>query len=315
MPSPICTIGDTHGHLQLALCMAACWQRERNITFDAVFLCGDVGTFTSDEQLDDATRRLGEPNPCELEFLYQWLAVPFPNWLQMIFAPTEHGGMGLTCPVVMVHGNHEGFSHLQTLVSAVSTDKIVEITHLPTVDRGGFIRYLPNGCRCRTQSDIVVGGIGGIDIRQRVGLYPDMAYFDDAVISQFRKVPPVDLLITHQGPSEFQGDGGSAFLQELLKTGRMRCWCHSHSVQRPGIATAGPSGRIRVVPLKDATFMKSSSDPGRDCFAAIHFDSSKEPPQAEMIYPKNWGNYHQRNWFQLDGNRLVCPDLAQFVES
>ena len=92
MPSPICVIGDTHGHLQLALCMAACWQREHNVTFEAVFLCGDVGTFTSDDQLDKATRRHGQANPCELEFLYQWSVNPFPEWLRMIFEPVDRDG-------------------------------------------------------------------------------------------------------------------------------------------------------------------------------------------------------------------------------
>ena len=182
MTIPICTVGDTHGHLQLALCMVASWQREQNTTFEAVFLCGDVATFTSEEQLDDATRRHGKANPCELEFLYQWSAAPFPPWLRMIFQSEDHGGLGLTCPVVMVHGNHEGFSLLQTLLSTVPVDEIVEIDRLPTVDTGGFIRYLPSGRRCRTRSGIVVGGIGGIDVRQRTGKYHDLAYFDETTV-------------------------------------------------------------------------------------------------------------------------------------
>ena len=68
----VCAIGDVHGHLQLALCMAAQWQKELDINFEAVLLCGDVGTFTEDIQLDSTTRRHAKCNPCELEFLYQW---------------------------------------------------------------------------------------------------------------------------------------------------------------------------------------------------------------------------------------------------
>ena len=314
MSSLICAIGDTHGHLQLALCMVASWQREKNTAFEAVFLCGDVGTFTSDDQLDKATRRHGKANPCELEFLYQWSANPFPSWLRKIFESEEDGGLGLTCPVVMVHGNHEGFSHLQALVSAVPMDEIVEIDRLPTVDSGGFIRYLPSGCRCHTQSGIIVGGIGGIEIGQRRSEYHDMAYLDDAAVSQFLKNSPVDLLVTHQGPSSIQGDGGSDSLQKLLSAGRMRCWCHGHSIHRPEIVVAGPNGSVRVVPLKDATFIKPSDDPGRDCFVAVQFDSLEEPPSVEMIYPQNWWHYHRRNWFQLDEQCLICPDLAQHIE-
>ena len=53
----IAAVGDTHGHLQLALCVLARWQAVLGLKFDAVFLCGDVGTFTEYSQLD--TRRYG----------------------------------------------------------------------------------------------------------------------------------------------------------------------------------------------------------------------------------------------------------------
>lgn len=313
MFNPICVIGDTHGHLQLALCMAACWQREQNTDFDAVFLCGDVGTFTSDEQLDDATRRHGRKNPCELEFLYQWSVDPFPPWLRKIFQSEDCDGLGLTCPVVMVHGNHEGFAHLQTLIPAVSMDEVVEVDALPIVDQGGFIRYLPSGYCCRTQSDIIIGGIGGIEFGQRRTEYHNLAYIDNTAISKFLELPPVDLLITHQGPSSIQGTGGSDSLQKLLDAGKMRCWCHGHSIHHPEIIDAGANNRVPVVPLKDATFIGARNDLGSDCFAAIQFSSPEEPPQVEMIYPNNWQSYHRGNWFQLDEQRLVCPDLIQFI--
>ena len=314
MSDPICTIGDTHGHLQLALCMVASWQREQNTLFEAVFLCGDVGAFTSDDQLDSTTRRHGKANPCELEFLHQWSVTPFPIWLRMIFQPVDHGGLGLTCPVVMVHGNHEGFSHLQTLVSAVASDEIIEIDRLHAVDSGGFIRYLPSGCRCRTRSGIVVGGIGGIEIGQRTAKYHNLAYLDDMAILKFLEIPSVDLLVTHQGPSGIQGDGGSGSLQELLNAEKMRCWCHGHSIRHPEIVDTGSNNCVRVVPLEDATFKKGSNDPGRNCFAAIQFTSPEEPPRVEMFYPQNWRNYRRRHWLQLDEQRLVCPNLKRFVE-
>ena len=78
----ICVLGDVHGHLQLALCMAARWQRELGEAFEAVLLCGDVGVFTEESQLDSATRSHARRNPCELEFLYHWAADPQPRWLE-----------------------------------------------------------------------------------------------------------------------------------------------------------------------------------------------------------------------------------------
>ena len=59
----IAVVGDTHGHLQLALCVLARWQIELGAAFDAVLLCGDVGSFTDDEELDNATRAHAGRNP------------------------------------------------------------------------------------------------------------------------------------------------------------------------------------------------------------------------------------------------------------
>jgi predicted phosphodiesterase len=62
----ILAIGDVHGHLQAALCVAARWQRELGIAWDAVLLAGDIGTFTDESQLDEATRRHGEKEVLEI---------------------------------------------------------------------------------------------------------------------------------------------------------------------------------------------------------------------------------------------------------
>jgi hypothetical protein len=43
-------------------------QKELDLKFDAVFLCGDVGTFAEESQLDNATQKQAKDHPCELEF-------------------------------------------------------------------------------------------------------------------------------------------------------------------------------------------------------------------------------------------------------
>lgn len=149
----VCVIGDTHGHLQLALCVAARWQQELEVRFDAVFLCGDVGTFTDESQLDSTTRRHSKSNPCELEFLHQWSASPQLLWLSKIFDACVRGGLGLECPIIMVHRNHEGFAHLATLVPTDIPSHPVPVRDLPTVDSNGLIGYLPSGWKCFTQSE------------------------------------------------------------------------------------------------------------------------------------------------------------------
>src|SRR5438105_526999 len=59
-PCELAVVGDCHGHLQLALGALARWQQELGCRFEAVFLCGDVGTFTQEGQLDSATRAAGK---------------------------------------------------------------------------------------------------------------------------------------------------------------------------------------------------------------------------------------------------------------
>ena len=63
MPDSVCAIGDTHGHLQLVLCMAACWQRD-NTGFKAVFLCGARRTAS------DLSERLVELPPKSLHSVW-----------------------------------------------------------------------------------------------------------------------------------------------------------------------------------------------------------------------------------------------------
>jgi hypothetical protein len=135
----IAIVGGAHGHLQLALCMLARLGREEGLASDAVFLCGEVGTFTEDSQLDNATGRHARTNPCELEFLWQWATDPPAPWLDAIFRPVKEEGLRLGCPVVMVHGNQEGFGRLQELVRPVPA-RPVSVSELPTVDAGGHIR-------------------------------------------------------------------------------------------------------------------------------------------------------------------------------
>jgi len=83
------------------------------------------------------------------------------------------------------------------------------------------------------------------------------------------------------------------------------------SIRRPEIVDVG---MIRVVPLEDATFAKSTGVPERGCIATIDFDVPEDqPPHVEMINLQNWYNYRKQHWFAIDEQRLVCPDLIAFA--
>jgi len=305
----ICTLGDVHGHLQLALTMAAIWQNYLGFPFEAVLLCGDVGTFTEEKQLDNATRRHAKLNPCELEFLYQWSKKTEPEWIKKIFLPFEAGGIGLKCPIVMVHGNHEGFPHLQKLARDVSRNHIMDARDLPKVDAHGHIGYLPSGCRCRTSSGSIIAGIGGIEHGQRKTKYHPMAYLDNEAILTLADKDPVDILITHQGPEITQGNSGSSSLELLLEREIAPMWFHGHSTQNKEITRCGPRNTTVVVPLGDIAFTSRGlqiGDPGLDGWA---WARTGDPVEINRSTPPFWRKFRKRHWQAIPGGQLVCPML------
>ncbi|MBN2000809.1 metallophosphoesterase [candidate division KSB1 bacterium] len=304
--SNICVIGDTHGHLQLALCIAARWQREEKLTFDAVFLCGDVGTFTHDRQLDSTTRRHAKSNPGELEFLYQWSRNPQPEWLSRIFTPIEKNGLGLLCPVIMVHGNHEGFEHLAAIVPAGIPSAPAGIDDLPGVDSQGFIKYLPSGWTVRLSGGVLAGGVGGIEHGQRTADYQKLAYLTDEAILSLLEGPSLDLLVTHQGPASTQGSKGSSQLQLLLDAEKSRVWCHGHSITDKQIRR---TGKTTIVPLGDVAFTvkgPAAGDPGKDGWCILQFGDTIYTKRAR---PEFWRDYRLRKWVSDKNGLLICPDL------
>jgi hypothetical protein len=317
MSHTVCAVGDVHGHLQLALCMAARWQKVMDVNFDILLLCGDVGTFWEENQLDGTTRRHARRNPCELEFLYQWAISPPPGYLSKIFSSIEDGGLGLECPVIMVHGNHEGFNHLASLCTGVIPGDTVSIENLPYVDKGHFIRYLPSGWKCRTLSGLVIGAIGGIEKDQREADYHDMAYINDDAVENILKEPGLDILITHQGPSSTQTEKkGSPTLQLLMdlpKREIAKIWFHGHSIVNPDIQLLGPTRSMLIVPLGDAAFPGKGLNPDDPGDIAWCWASLGEEIQYERKRPDFWRDYRRNKWIFLENGQLICPDLKRFI--
>jgi hypothetical protein len=304
-------VGDTHGHLQLAFGVLARWQQELGARFGAVFLCGDVGTFTEEAQLDNATRSHAKANPCELEFLRQWSTRPPAPWLDTIFEPTEAGGLGLTCPVIMVHGNHEGFAHLERLVPPDIPTKPACLDRLPVVDPGGHIRLLPSGWRVVLPTGEIVAGIGGIEGREDRNYHP-LAYLDEDAILHLLDAGRVTFLVTHQGPAGVQGEKGSKALQALLDAGIARLWFHGHSTPRPDIVQAGPDGTTTVVPLGDIAFPDRGpelNEPGRGGWALVTIGSDGAIA-VEKRTPPHLREFRRSKWTRTPDGLLICPPLA-----
>ena len=297
--------------------MVARWQQELGVKFEAVLLCGDIGTFTDAAQLDSATRSHAADNRCELEFLEQWSVHPQPPWLAKIFEPTpdEGGeGLGLTCPVVMVHGNHEGFAHLETLFSKRRRpSEPIPVDELRGADSAEYIRYLPSGWRTVTPSGIVIAGVGGMEAGQRRAKYHPMAYIDEqAVAALLDDERPVDILITHQGPAGVQGEYGSPTLDLLLDARLSRLWFHGHGASTYEATTVGT---CTVVPLGDATFRsrgKGAGDPYTDGYARVTADAPGSITAVKEELPF-WREFRRSRWLESQSGLPVAPPLARFI--
>ena len=307
MPENFAILGDLHGHLQLGLCMAARWQKELGKPFDAVLLCGDVGTFAEPGQLDSATVNHARLNSCELEFLQQWAPNPPAPWLERIF---WEDGLGLACPVVMIHGNHEGFAHLETLAPRQIPDAPVELGALPPVDQVRAIRYLPSGWRVKTARGTVIGGIGGMERGQRQAKYHDMAYIDDDAVGAILGADGLDVLITHQGPAALQGSVGSPTLDMVLEERKARVWFHGHGMTD---STIHEVGGCKVVPLGDVAFNMKGQNPGAPGLEGWAHLEIGDTVTVVREAPPFWRDYHQKRWTKAGSWGLVCPDLAQFI--
>lgn len=304
--------GDVHGHLQLALCAWALEQQRSGRPLDAILLCGDVATFTDASPPDRATRRHAREDPCELEFL-QWSRDPPAPWLEGIFADPRAGGLGLTAPVIMVHGNHEGFDHLARVAQGHTAipDAPVTPDDLPAVDALGRIRYLPSGWRVATGGGVVVGGIGGIQPGHRAGAgYPDAAYIDERAVAELLRAPAVDVLLSHQGPARVHGPAkGAEVLDPLLDRRPPQIWVHGHARQERAVTTVGATS---VVPLGNATFdRKAEWRVAREGWCELRMEADRL--EAVPLRPRAIHELARSRWHTTPDGELVAPHLASWV--
>ena len=100
----------------------------------------------------------------------------------------------------------------------------------------------------RLAGDQTVAGIGGIEPGQRRARYHRMAMLDEVATLHLLERGPVDILLTHQGPSGVQGQKGSPSLQVLLDRGISKVWFHGHSIAVAETTRAGRGSGTLVVP-------------------------------------------------------------------
>jgi hypothetical protein len=126
-------------------------------------------------------------------------------------------------------------------------------------------------------------------------------------VARLRGGPPVDLLLTHQGPAAVQGGHGSPTLDTLLDPAVARFWFHGHSTP---VLPPTPVGRTLVVPLGDVAFTRARDRPRPRPPRVVHADGGhtlhRDPPPF-------WRELRLRHWHTTPGGRLVHPELVRFV--
>ena len=210
----------------------------------------------------------------------------------------------------MVHGNHEGFEHLEHIHRGSAPGDPVAIGSLPIVDAGGYVSYLLSGWRCQTESGKVIGGIGGIESGQRKSKYHPLAYIDERAVIKLMG-QRCDVLLTHQGPAAVQDEYGSPTLDLFPEAGHIATWFHGHGVRYDQITAAGPSDETLVVPLHDVAFSTRGGQagcPGDNAWSYVIFEATG--PRIVRERPRFWREYRMHHWTKTPEGMLVSPDLA-----
>jgi hypothetical protein len=191
----------------------------------------------------------------------------------------------------------------------------VPLEELRGVDSAELIRYLPSGWRTVTPSGLVIGGIGGMESGQRPRTrYHPLAYIDQDAVEALLAGPSFDVLLTHQGPTDVQGDHGSPTLQLLLDEEVARVWFHGHSTPQRDPITAGPREKCLVVPLGDIAFPgrgRTADDPGLEGWCYFRFLDGK--PSVTKETPPFWRDLRSTRWSQSPDGGLVAPDVQRFL--
>lgn len=288
----LAVFGDVHGHLRLMLSLCRSWQKEHRKPLDAVLICGDLGCFFADSQLDRATRRYGERDPEELGFA-QFFGLPEPltrdPWVEKILLGPPDDLQTVSCPIIFCHGNHEDHCALR---------RLAETKPLAPVDYLGRIFYLRSGCL------VDIGGLRVVAIGggpEQPGAPPaeivDKWVSLEAVWSALSH-SQVDVLLTHAPPAadNFAYPFGSALIHEVIQLLQpyYHFYGHIRKEQPPK-----QFGRSMSYWLQNVCFRAGGSKPLRvadKCMGILSWKSEKEHTFRYVDEP--WfARVHSANWW------------------
>lgn len=282
-PLQIAVVGDIHGHITLTLLLLREWEKRTKKTLDLILQVGDFGIWPHPSvRIDKATKRFSEKDPEEISFkeFYDGSS-PFAYHF---FASEQ----ATQAPIICIHGNHEDFRFL----NSISRQEEYPVP----LDYYKRIFYIPNGKSFLFQQDgqvIHIAGIGGLETN-----HPEYG-FTEKEINRLYGTKHIDILLTHQAPSNLGEEGCSPKVQSLIESIEPTYhFCgHHHIPGRQITQRKTKSYILNEVNFETKTRLKPSS---------IGILSWQNPKKSTFCFlNEEWFNNYTRKRYNLEKEQLT----------
>ena len=250
---------DIHGKFLLPFKLVHHYQQVTGKPIDWILQCGDMGAFPTKESMDKATLRHAKNDPDELGFMREF-CVDKPEIRQFL----DTLGVKMLC----VRGNHEDHAFLDKLEHESKTAVFpIDVYEKVYVCRSGVpITLSGHGqlieAREKVNSSILdtptgdtctLVGIGRIGDRKNRDEPIFIQDYERVVINQLKKSKAdLDILLTHDKPSESERGYGSVEIAQLLDQVAFSYHFYGHTGElfNRQIADNGITESIKVTELE-----------------------------------------------------------------
>jgi len=199
----IAVLGDTHGHINLAMLILKEWEKMSVRKIDLVFQVGDFGVWPYPHtRIDNATKRFSEIDSEEISFP---LFADESEISKRLFNPNSDDSF--KAPIIFIKGNHEDFEYLYELESA-SKEQLIP------VDYYRQMLYLPNGRIASLKNkgiNLKIGSLGGISECHTKGGEYTHSEAKKLMMQQF------DIFLAHEPFQSWQSED-EGIVEEVIKS-------------------------------------------------------------------------------------------------
>ncbi len=242
--------GDIHGRIALMYTLAHLWEKNTHLKLAGLLQVGDMGAYPDITQLDDATLRYAKNDPDDLGFA---------NFCYRTEESVKYFDNTDTPNTFFIRGNHEDFDYLASFSQPSPVDPWHKIWFIPDTHQIEVAK-------------IQIGAFGGIPSkpeqrkrgkknrqayrRNQKHANTDPQFFNPKdILTAFRRLKKINILMTHAGPDCAELQDGSTQLTQLserLKP-QVHLFGHHHRIVGP---CEGP-GKSLLVGLEHLKFKEN----------------------------------------------------------